>query len=119
MGQETSDETSPSSVLTRADSPFVRRFRGVINELTGFVRDNHKDDRLGRMAFVLSAIGDELSEELQDSDPDTMAAYWSMIGNVMEWIGTGDTEALPDFLQAFARKISGEPEPEEVKELTA
>ena len=95
---ESSTQTSKSSTLVSADPPAVLRLRAVLAELTSFVVSKGSGKQK-RMAFVMRRVANDVCEEMVDSDPDTVAAYFNQMGQVVSWIGTGDNEALPDALR--------------------
>jgi hypothetical protein len=74
------------------------RLQAVLAELTAFVA-NKGSGKQKRMAFVMRRIATDVCEELQDSDPESVAAYFDQMGKVVSWIGTGNNADLPEALQ--------------------
>jgi hypothetical protein len=61
-----------------------------------------------RMAMVMRRIANDVCEELQDSDPETVSAYFDQMGSVISWIGTGDHASLsPQLRELFSGRIEG------------
>ena len=88
---------SQSSTLAANRSPVVQRLAMVIGTLNSFVVEND-DGNLGRYAFIMQAITDEVIEELDDKDEPTVAIFMEQMGEVIAWIGHGDNTRLPDKL---------------------
>lgn len=60
------------------------------------------------MAFVMRRIANDVCEELQDSDPETVAAYFDQMGSVISWIGTGNNDNLsPSLQELFMPRTEG------------
>jgi hypothetical protein len=72
--------------------------------LNGFVIEND-DGQLGRYAFLMQALTDEVIEELTMKDEATIGTFMEGMGEVIAWIGHGDNERLPDPLRSFAEEI--------------
>jgi len=81
-----------------ADPPAVLRLRAVLAELTSFVVSKGSGKQK-RMAFVMRRVANDVCEEMGDSDPETVAAYFNQMGQVVSWIGTGDNDSLPQALR--------------------
>jgi hypothetical protein len=104
---ESSTQTSKSSTLESASPPAVLRLRAVLAELTSFV-GSRGTGKQKRMAFVMRRIATDVCEELQESDPETISAYFDQMGQVISWIGTGDDDSLPSALkELFLPRAAG------------
>jgi hypothetical protein len=104
---ELSTQTSKSSTLELASPPAVLRLRAVLAELTSFVSAKGSGKQK-RMAMVMRRIANDVCEELQDSDPETISAYFDQMGTVISWIGTGDNDSLsPQLQELFSPRIEG------------
>lgn len=80
----------------------------VISTLHSFVLQN--DERgLGKFAFLMQSLTDEVIEELEEQDEDVIAAYMERMGEIIAWIGHGDDERLPDILRPFAEQVDNRP----------
>jgi hypothetical protein len=99
----------------QAVSPVVTRLQAVMSVLTEFVRSN-ADPTLSHFVVIIEALEEELIEELEDRDTDTLASFMDKMGEVIAWIGHGDNSRLPEELRVFAREASPviEVTPEEV-----
>jgi hypothetical protein len=60
---------------------------------------------LAKFAFLMSALTDEVIEELTDTDEVIVGAYMERMGEVIAWIGHGDISRLPDEMRVFAEKL--------------
>ena len=102
-------QTSPSSTLVSVNDtpPAVLRLRAVLAELTSFITSKGSNKQK-RMAFVMRRIANDVCEELQDSDPETVAAYFDQMGSVISWIGTGNNDNLsPSLQELFMPRTEG------------
>jgi hypothetical protein len=57
---------------------------------------------LDKFAFLLHALTDEVIEELEDKDQESIAAYMEQMGEIIAWIGHGDADRLPESIRPFA-----------------
>ncbi len=83
------------------------RLRAVLAELSGFVasRGNSKQKR---MSMILKRVANDVCEEMGEADPATIAAYFDQMGKVVSWIGTGDSDSLPQQIrELFAGRAEG------------
>jgi hypothetical protein len=99
---ELSTQTSKSSTLVLADQPTVARLRAVLAELSGFV-GSKGTSKQKRMLFVVNRIANDICEELQDSDPETLSEYFAQMGQVISWIGTGRYDNMTDVMREWIR----------------
>ena len=74
------------------------RLQAVLAELTAFVT-SRGSGKQKRMAFVMRRVAQDVCEEMQDADPETLVAYFDQMGKVVSWIGTGNNENLPEPLR--------------------
>lgn len=89
------------------DPPAVLRLRAVLAELTSYVTSKGSSKQK-RMAFVMRRIANDVCEELGDSDPETVGAYFDQMGSVISWIGTGNNDSLsPQLQELFAPRAEG------------
>lgn len=102
---------SQSSTLAVRRSPVVERLHAVMSALNNFVIANDETG-LARFAFLMQALTDEVIEELDEKDEETIGGFMEQMGQVIAWIGHGDTSRLPDSLVIFAETITGVPESE-------
>jgi hypothetical protein len=72
--------------------------------LNNFVIAND-DSGMARFAFLMQALTDEVIEELDEKDEETIAGFMAQMGEVIAWIGHGDDSRLPEPLQAFAQQL--------------
>jgi hypothetical protein len=56
---------------------------------------------LSKFAFLTEALMDELIQELEDRPSVDLGTYMEMMGEVIAWIGHGDTERLPEQVRQF------------------
>jgi hypothetical protein len=66
---------------------------------------------MARFSFVTRAMIEEIGEELADRDEETLQAFMSQIGQVIAWIGHGDSMQLPANLRGFTEQQVREIEP--------
>jgi hypothetical protein len=102
---------SQSSILADR-SPVILRLQAVMSTLNNFVIANDSGG-LSKFAFLMQALTDEVIEELEDKDEEVIGDYMERMGEVIAWIGHGDTERLPDMLKPFADQIDRPPVPVE------
>ena len=100
--------TSPSSTQVSVnDPPAVLRLRAVLAELTSYVTSKGSSKQK-RMAFVMRRIANDVCEELGDSDPETVGAYFYLMGSVISWNCTGNNDSLsPQLQELFAPRAEG------------
>jgi hypothetical protein len=53
------------------------------------------------MGWLMHAIMDEVLDELADGDDTRTALYFTYFGKIIDWVGTGNTDSLPDELKAW------------------
>lgn len=102
------------------EPPVIKRLKGVIWTLQTFVSENGGDG-IGRMSFLFSTMADELADEMSEYDETQMMFFLARIGQIIEWVGHGQTDMLPEDLRSFAEGIQPtvtkpSPEPEVVIE---
>jgi hypothetical protein len=100
-------ETGLSSIPVVERSPVVLRLQAVMTTLNSFVIKNDETG-MARFAFLLQALTDEVIEELTEKDEETIGVFMSQMGEVIAWIGHGDTERLPENMREFALSIQPE-----------
>jgi hypothetical protein len=108
------------SSLVVAEPPVIKRLKGVIWTLQTFVAENGSDG-IGKMSFLFSTMADELADEMSEYDETQMMFFLARIGQIIEWVGHGQTDVLPDDLKPFAESIQptvtkARPEPEDAAE---
>lgn len=99
-------ESQSSTPAVRERSPVVERLHAVMSALNSFVIANDETG-LARFAFLMQALTDEVIEELDEKDEETIGGFMEQMGQVIAWIGHGDTSRLPDSLVMFAETITG------------
>lgn len=97
-------EANGQSSIPAAKPAVIQRLEFVINTLHGFVEENDDTGTMARFSFVARAMIEEISEELADRDEETLQAFMAQMGDIIAWIGHGDSERLPDNLRAFAEQ---------------
>jgi hypothetical protein len=95
---------SSGSSLVVAEPPVIKRLKGVIWTLQNFVAENGSDG-IGKMSFLFSTMADELADEMSEYDETQMMFFLARIGQIIEWVGHGQTDMLPEDLRAFADQI--------------
>lgn len=121
-GDESQTGDSRSSLVV-AEPAVIKRLKGVIWTLQTFVSENGSDG-IGKMSFLFSTMADELADEMSEYDETQMMFFLARIGQIIEWVGHGQTDMLPDDLRPFAEGIQPtpvtvpepEPAPEALKE---
>jgi hypothetical protein len=68
--------------------------------------NNDDGSGMARMAFFMSTVTDELSDELRELDEMSVRGYMFTIGEVISWIGHGDNSRLPEMVREFAEQVS-------------
>lgn len=91
------------STTPAAKPAVIQRLEYVVSSLHNYIEANDDSGTMARFSFVARAMIEEISEELADRDEETMQAYMSQIGQVIAWIGHGESEQLPENLQPFVR----------------
>jgi hypothetical protein len=77
--------------------------------LTDFIRNNQDGSPLGKMAFLMTTISEEMAEEMREYDELTIRKFMFQTGEVISWIGHGDNERLPESMREFAEGIQPTP----------
>jgi hypothetical protein len=109
---ELSTLTSKSQTLVLADQPTIARLRAVLAELSGFV-GSKGTAKQKRMLFVVNRMANDICEELQDADQETLSSYFAQMGQVISWIGTGSYDGMTEIMREWIR-----PRAEAIAELT-
>jgi hypothetical protein len=94
-----------SSSLVVVDPPHIARFKGIVAQLRYFIENSAEARGLGKMAFLMTTLADELAEEMKDMDEMQIRIFMFQIGEVISWIGHGENERLPDVIRPFAENI--------------
>jgi hypothetical protein len=110
MQDRKSDSGSHSStILVVVENPVITRMRSLVTEMIAFSSQAPGSERVGRMSFILQSVVDEIMEELEDLDDiEQTRRYLAWCGLMLQWVATGQTDALPEQLRAFACKLTGE-----------
>jgi hypothetical protein len=103
--EESQSGSAAQSSLVLVEPGHIRRLKGVLHTLTGIIAENQDAHPLGRLAFIMTTISDEVAEEMREYDEMTMRLFMFQIGEVISWIGHGDNERLPDAVRQFAEMI--------------
>jgi hypothetical protein len=104
----TAGASDPNGELSTPEderSPVVERLRAVLTVLNRFVAENGKDSGFQNFAVIMEALTDEVIEELNEKDEQTIGFFMSQMGEVIAWIGHGDNSRLPDQLRPFVDEI--------------
>lgn len=102
------EDSRPGVTLVRAELPSVQRLRFVFHQLNDFV-GKAGDERARRFNILGKAIMDEILEEMTDNpliDDATLGIWFAQFGRVVEWIGTGNDDILPDSMQEHVRNYA-------------
>jgi hypothetical protein len=99
---ESSTQTSKSSTLELAEQPTIARLHAVLAELSGFI-GSKGTAKQKRMLYVARRMADNICEELRDSDQDTLSEYFSQMGMVISWIGTGSYDGMTPVMREWIR----------------
>jgi hypothetical protein len=102
---ESQNGSKGQSSLVLVEPGHIRRLKGVLKTLTGIISESQDAHPLGRMAFLMTTISEEVAEEMREYDEMTMRLFMFQIGEVISWIGHGDNERLPDNVRQFAELI--------------
>jgi hypothetical protein len=97
-----STQLSKSQTLVLADKPTVARLRAVLAELSGFV-GTKGTAKQKRMMLVVRRMANDICEELQDADQKTLSQYFSQMGQVIAWIGTGSYDGMNDLMREWIK----------------
>ena len=103
--EESQNGSKVPSGLAVVEPGHILRLKGVLKTLTGIISESQDAHPLGRMAFLMTTISEEVAEEMREYDEMTMRLFMFQIGEVISWIGHGDNERLPDNVRAFAELI--------------
>jgi hypothetical protein len=98
------DLQDPSS-LVLAEPEHIKRLKGVMYTLTDFIRNNQDGSPMGKMAFLMTTISDEIAEEMREYDEMTIRKFMFQVGEIISWIGHGNNELLPEAVRGFAEGI--------------
>ena len=60
---------------------------------------------MAKFAFLMQSLTDEVIEELTEKDEATIAVFMSYMGEVIAWVGHGDTSRLPEAARPFADQL--------------
>lgn len=98
---EAGSETSKSITLAVTKPPVIHRLEFVVNTMHEFIAKNDDTGMMSRFSFVTKAMMEEVTAELEDRDEEALQGFMSQIGEVIAWIGHGDTNRLPENLREF------------------
>lgn len=101
-GESTTEQ--PSSTLADK-SPVVLRLQAVLGTLNNFVITNGREVGFANFGIIMQSLTEELIEELDEKDEETVGAFMARMGEVIAWIGHGDNDRLPEELRVFAEEI--------------
>jgi hypothetical protein len=79
----------------------IQRLEYVVGTLHNYIEQNDDSGAMARFSFVTRAMIEEIGEELADRDEETLQAFMAQIGEVIAWIGHGDSALLPSNLREF------------------
>lgn len=80
-----------------------------MHTLRSYIEQNQDGSGLGKMAFLMTTVTDELCYELEDLPPEMMELYLAQIGEMIAWIGHGNNEQLPPNIRPMAEGIQPTP----------
>lgn len=98
---EAGSETSKSITQAATKPPVIHRLEFVVNTMHEFIAKNDDTGMMSRFSFVTKAMMEEVTAELEDRDEEALQGFMSQIGEVIAWIGHGDTNRLPENLREF------------------
>jgi hypothetical protein len=93
------------SSIPEVKSAVVIRLQAVLKTLNQFVQTNG-DAQTARFSFIMEAITEEVVEELEEKDDETIGFFMAQMGEVIAWVGHGDNSRLPANLREFAESIN-------------
>lgn len=76
-----------------------------MRQLGSFIRENQDGTPMGRMAFLMTTVSEEIAEEMREYDEMAIRGFMFQVGEVISWIGHGDNERLPEAVREFAEGI--------------
>jgi hypothetical protein len=60
-----------------------------------------RTDKYSRYAWVMQSMFDEVLDELQDTDGDTIGGWFEQFGKIIQWCGSGDDTVLPPGVREY------------------
>ena len=87
----------------------VLRLQAVLGTLNSFVIANGSEVGFANFGLIMQSLTDELIEELEDKDEATIKVFMERMGEIIAWIGHGDTDRLPDDIRAMAEELQRTP----------
>jgi hypothetical protein len=67
---------------------------------------NNDEVGLSKFTFLMSALTDEVIEELSEKDEEVIGVFMEQMGEVIAWIGHGDLSRLPEPMRVFADSLT-------------
>lgn len=89
------------STIPAVKPAVIQRLEYVVGTLHEYITDNDDTGTMSRFSFVARAMIEEIGDELAERDEETMQMFMAQIGEVISWIGHGDSGQLPANLQEF------------------
>ena len=105
QAEESLTDSTGQYSLVLAEPPVITRLKGVMHTLRSYIEQNQDGSGLGKMAFLMTTVTDELCYELEDLPPEMVQLYLAQIGEMIAWIGHGENERLPANIRAMAEGI--------------
>jgi predicted house-cleaning noncanonical NTP pyrophosphatase (MazG superfamily) len=76
----------------------------VLGTLSNFIASNG-DAGFAYFSTIIESLTEEVIEELNEKDDETLASFMDSMGEVIAWIGHGDNSRLPEQLRMFAEEV--------------
>jgi hypothetical protein len=89
----------------------VARLRLVFTQLAEYVAKNGSE-KTQKSSWIMTSIMEEVLDTLADKDSDDTqtAIYFAYFGRLLEWVGSGNTDVLPDEMKKWLNETGNIPE---------
>lgn len=87
----------------------VLRLQAVLSTLNNFVIANGSEVGFANFGLIMQSLTEELIEELEEKDEATIKVFMERMGDIIGWIGHGDSSRLPDDIRAMAEELQPTP----------
>lgn len=81
----------------------------MLSSLNNFVIANGSEVGFANFGIIMQSLTEELIDELDEKDEETVGIFMSRMGEIIAWIGHGDNERLPEELKIMAEEIQPTP----------
>jgi len=79
--------------------------QAVLSTLNTFIIQNGSEVGFANFGLIMQSLTEELIEELEDKDEETIGSLMTRMGGIIAWIGHGNNDQLPEELRVFAEEI--------------